>query len=225
MNQDPKASNDTTQVFHRVDEVGITFIDVLFALVVSRILAAATDASSLPAHAISHLLVAAALTTFSWVGYHNSANRPQYPIRFINLPFWQFLIDVLLVGDYWFVAATVEYVPEISARPNSPTSAQPEALGVFLAFILYALWDEVSRRIYASSRYADDTDGSEGSERLRRRRVTWVFSLMSTAVFVVTLVWMPRDGGKVVALDVALLLILAFYRIAKDWPAAKFKKS
>lgn len=222
MNQGPKVSTDTTEVFRRVDEVGITFIDVLFALVVSRILAAATDASSLPAPAISHLLVAAALTTFSWVGYHNSAHRPQYPIRFINLPFWQFLIDVLLVGDYWFVAATVEYVPEIPTRLNSPTSAQPEALGVFLAFVFYTLWDEVSRRIYSSSKYADDSDSSE---RLRRRRVTWVFALMSAAVFVVTLLWMPRDGGKVVALDVALLLVLSFYRVAKDWPAAKFKKS
>jgi hypothetical protein len=197
-------------------KVGITFVDVLFALVVGRILESATDAGSLPAPAVSHLLVATVLTVFSWIGYHNSTYRPQYPIRFINLPFWQFLIDILLVGLYWLAATTAEYIPE-GGRLNSPTSARSEVLIVTASFVLYAVWDEVSRRINRSPNYLDD---DESSERTRRRRVTWIFGLAVVAVLILTLLWQPRAGSAVVALDAVLIVLLLLYRIAKDWPAA-----
>lgn len=71
--------------------VGLSFIEVLFALVVARTLDPLVKYSSIPVVGWSHLAVAFVLAVTSWIGYHNSWNRPRYFIRFANLPLWQFV--------------------------------------------------------------------------------------------------------------------------------------
>src|SRR5688572_29913526 len=88
--------------------VGISFVDVLFALVIAKILDTAANWDALVAEGVGHVLVAFTLTVTSWIGYHNSLNRPRYFIRFANLPLIQFSIDVLLVVVYWFTASYVD---------------------------------------------------------------------------------------------------------------------
>lgn len=88
--------------------VGLSFIEVLFAIVVARALDPLADFPKLPGVGLSHLAVAGVLTIASWIGYHNSWNRPRYFIRFPNLPLGQFLVDAALVVTYWLTAVWAE---------------------------------------------------------------------------------------------------------------------
>lgn len=214
--------NDLTPQEHERESrphVGVSFVDVLFALVIGRILTQATDARSLPAPATAHLVVAVVLTICSWVGYHNSSFRPQERISFFNLAFWQFLVDIVLVGLYWLVATTAEYVPA-TGRPNGETSAVPETLGVAGSFALYVIWDQISRRINADPNSAPQ----EKPDYARRRRVSVVFLCMSAAVTIGVLLLKPTRPVPVISVDAALVVVLIMYRVAKDhtwsemWP-------
>src|SRR4051794_32415538 len=106
-----------------VDEsrIGITFVDVLFALVIGEILGPLRTYWTIPQAGWSHLAVALTLTLGSWVGYHSSANRPQYMISFFNWPTFQFLLDIGMVMTYWIAATSVETKGAItySALPES----------------------------------------------------------------------------------------------------------
>ncbi|WP_162795892.1 hypothetical protein [Nonomuraea lactucae] len=217
MNQ--AAQGGSNPQYSRIDDhkVGVTFIDVLFALVVGRMMESATDAEQLPSSAVAHLILAATVTLLSWVGYHNSVYRPQYEIKVFNYPFWQFVIDVLLVGLYWLMATTAEYKPQGDPW-NGPHSAEPEALTVFAIFALYVIWDEIGRRISNNPAYKDDTDTPD---RIRRRHVTWFFAIAVMGSLIVVLLMRPKTETAIILTDVALVVIVILYRVAKDWPKAK----
>jgi hypothetical protein len=93
-----------------------------------------------PAAGWSHLAVAVTLTLTSWIGYHNSKNRPRFVIAFVNLPFVQFTLDISMVVVYAFAVLTAEGVT--SGATESP-AVFPEAILVWIAFVLYVAWDEV----------------------------------------------------------------------------------
>ena len=67
------------------EKVGITFVDLLFALVVGEILTPLQRWWTIPATGWSHLAVALVLAVASWIGYHTSANRPRYSIKILKL--------------------------------------------------------------------------------------------------------------------------------------------
>src|SRR5438874_975008 len=113
--------------------VGITFVDVLFALVVARVLDPWANRSLITWPGAWQLGLAGAITVTSWVGYHTSANRPSYRIQFPNLPLFQFLIDISLVVAYWMTAATAE-VRSVSNEPLPRATALPETLFVMISF-------------------------------------------------------------------------------------------
>lgn len=71
--------------------VGLTFVDVLFALVMQQVIMPFAVAPRPPAAGVTQLVLAGVLTITSWIGYHSSWNRPRYFIRFPNLPLWQFV--------------------------------------------------------------------------------------------------------------------------------------
>jgi hypothetical protein len=136
-------------------KVGISFVDVLFALVVGEVLSPLRRWWTIPGPGWSHLVLAAVLVLTSWIGYHNSTNRPKYEIAFVNLPLWQFVLDISMVIAYWFTATSAE-LPEHSPVMDLPAprgSAVPEAILVAVCFLLYVLWDEVGRQIKKSSLY------------------------------------------------------------------------
>lgn len=191
--------------------VGITFVDVLFALVVGRILNLALTWQTLPATGIAHLSVAFVLTVASWIGYHNSWNRPRYFIRFANWPLAQFLIDICLVVVYWFTAG---YVDEARNSLGLESSAIPEANLVALSFGFYVLWDRVTFRMRKAGRYprlAVEYDAPE------RRKVTGLFALIVFLTMVyVTLLNPPATTFGIIAVDVWLVILLILYRVAKE---------
>lgn len=193
--------------------VGITFVDVLFALVVQRVLDDAAGASSVPAVAISHYVVAVVVTVFSWIGYHNSTYRPQHRIRFVNLPLLQFTIDIVLVGIYYYLAATAEAVSNQGIPLGKVADARPETGAVLAAFMLYVAWDELGRRINNGSLRPSST---ERDLRIYRRHVTRYFALLSLSLTIATFANSPMPGAAVIVVDYSLVLVLFAYRYFKD---------
>lgn len=194
--------------------VGITFIDVLFALVVGQVLQPLVAWDELPVAGFFHMAVAFVLTVASWIGYHNSFNRPHYYIGFFNLPLWQFTVDALLVIVYWLTASYIEgrYAFGSVEVVRSP-SARPEAVFVAMSFFLYVIWDGIAKRMRYSDRYKlfrEDLD------KPRRRTVTRVSFLLAAVVAVVG--WWVNPSGSlwIAAIDSVLILLLLGYRIAKE---------
>lgn len=190
--------------------VGLSFIEVLFALVVARALDPLADYSSIPGVGLSHLAVAFVLTVTSWIGYHNSWNRPRYFIRFANLPLWQFMIDVFLVVAYWFCAVSAEGTGTDLGRT---VSARPEALCVAVSFVLYCLWDWVGFAIRRSDLYPNSPPGRDVP---RRRQVTLVCA--AVAVLFGGVVWAvdPTSTRVIVGTDIVLIALLLAFRFTKE---------
>jgi len=198
---------------HQLDDklVGITFIDVLFALVIAQLLQPFAITRHVPLAGTAHLLVGGVVTIGSWIGYHNSLSRPHYVIRFVNLPLAQFLIDIALVVVYWLLAITAE-----GANPAIPraTSVVPEARYVAVAFLLYGAWDLVALRI---RRVEAAASAATGTDVPARRRVTYGFAVVSLLTWGL-LSWMdPRSTPIVIVADAWLIVVAVAYRIAKEW--------
>lgn len=192
----------------KVDEqsVGMSFVAVLFALVVAKVLEPFASFPDLSGPQVSHLLVAGVLTLTSWIGYHNSLNRPRYFIRFPNLPLLQFLLDIAMVVVYWLVASTAE------VRSGNPSS-RPEATLVLIAFFLYIAWDGVGYLIRRDERYQRRVLVMDSP---RRRAVTWWAA--GVAVLFVALAWSVGESARTAYLvDFGLVLLLVGFRLAKEW--------
>lgn len=196
-----------------VDErfVGLTFVEVLFALVIARVLEPFADVKSVPWVGRAQLLLAAVLTLASWVGYHNSRNRPRYFIRFPNLPLFQFLTDVLLVVVYWFTAVTSEgAVPGLHRVP----SARPEALLVTGAFALYVLWDWLGLRIRNDDRY--ERRRKDLDVPARRKVTQWCFFISLMTLLVVWFCDFSRTPW-VIGVDTWLIMLILLFRLWKEY--------
>jgi hypothetical protein len=173
---------------------------------------------TIPATGWSHLVVAFVLTIGSWIGYHTSANRPRYSIKFVNLPFAQFVLDIAMVIAYWLTAATAP-LPEHSTLRDLPAptaSAVPESVLVLAAFVLYVLWDRVSKIMQSKDYYinAQSKPWAPG-----RRKITVMCALGACLIAAVAGYANHNWRGQrswVIGLDVALILLLVGYRAAKE---------
>lgn len=195
-----------------IDEtrVGLSFIEVLFALVVARVLDPLADFSSIPGAGLSHLAVGFVLAVTSWIGYHNSWNRPRYFIRFANLPLWQFVIDVALVITYWFCVVSAEGT---GTGLGKSVSARPEALCVAISFVMYCLWDAVGHAIRQSDLYEKSPPSRDVP---RRRYVTWICAAASAVLAIVTWWVDPASKGSIIGIDLALVALVLIFRFAKE---------
>jgi len=190
--------------------VGLSFIEVLFALVVARALDPMANYSAIPGVGLSHLAVAFVLTVTSWIGYHNSWNRPRYFIRFANLPLWQFVIDVTLVITYWFCAVSAEGTGTGLGRT---ISARPEALCVAISFLMYCVWDAIGYAIRHSDLYEKSPPDHDVP---RRRYVTLVCAAVAVVVAAATWKIDPQSRTSIVAVDVGLVVLILVFRFAKE---------
>ena len=206
--------------------VGVTFVDVLFALVIGYALMPLATWWKITAVGWFDLSVAIILTLTSWIGYHNSVNRPRWVISFPNKPLAIFILDILMVVTYAysvFVANSV--TKEASPRPTP----LPEAVAVATSFFLYVIWDYVNLRIKRDARYEiawekARQDGTVKADFPRdtpaRRKVTiywWVVSLASV-LYAVHLNGITRlSRASVAASDVALIILIVSFRFAKEF--------
>lgn len=224
------------RVLHTVPELdkadkrsGATFVNILFGLVVTTAAisfstelvkwwAEAWDAVNKPR--LSHLLVAMALTVLSWIGYHQSQQYPPFLIKFLNIPFFQFVLDVSMVIVYYTAVAVAE-----GSHPALSEDALPEAILVLLVFLLYSAWDLLGFLLFRDPEYAKRLQTPRQPERRigRRRSVTLWFTL---AVGVLALViWRlnPNTPLSVTVADAAIIAILFLYRVAKQASDPKVK--
>jgi hypothetical protein len=189
---------------------GVTFVDVLFALVVGKILDTSVN-GALPLAAIGHLLVGAVLTIASWVGYHNSVNRVQYFLRFWNLPIVMFLIDILLVYIYWLVPVTTVHY-EVAGLSPQPEAFRSTAL-VTSAACLYVAWDFIALRMRKSDKYPARPEEQD----IPGRRYASMLLFGLTAAVLIVVCWKhPNSDTPVIAVDVVLILLLLGYRTLKE---------
>jgi hypothetical protein len=194
--------------------VGITFIDVLFALVVGKVLEPLVAWEKVSIVAYGHLIVAFMLTVLSWIGYHNSWNRPRYFISFANFPLLQFLVDASLVIVYWLAALQVEGVFDTpQGTITRMNSAQPEAYLVAVSFLLYTAWDWIVGVMRADPRYRIFVHDPEAT---KRRNVTIVCCAL--AVGFALLMWFidPQSDKGILMVDGVLVALLIGYRFAKE---------
>ena len=191
--------------------VGVTFVDVLFALVIAQVLTPFADTRALPWVGRVQLILAGFLTVASWIGYHNSWNRPKYFIRFPNWPLAQFLIDVLLVVVYFLCAITA---PGVQARTNPDRSIIAIIVLVALSFTLYAAWDWVSLQIRKGAGYALRT---EERDIPARRRVSYCFAILGWLFVVGVWYFKPDTSFPAISIEVSLIALIICYRFVKEY--------
>ncbi len=246
------------------DETGTLFVDILFALVVTQILSALLDPRKTTFLGGAHLTVAFALTILSWIGYHNSRSRVDARIRFPTFRwtdrrplhpsnrwryfgFFQFVLDVLMVGVYWMASITFErsaadkdFGRDLFWYWPSKPSAFPEALAVVLSFLLYILWDWIGRwesrdslKLAAeklsealSKTWTDQRTRARAFDRVRKAEATVerrsarrspTIVCFGVSLAVLLAAFHFRSGTAVFWLDVALIAILIAYRYSKEW--------
>lgn len=206
-----------------VSASGVSFIDILFALVVTVILdpvqswARNPDKNHLPAGTITHLVVALVLVLTSWIGYHNSANKPQFKIKFFNYELAKFSLDICMVVVYFLVA---------SVATRRPLGNRQEVVLVATAFTLYLLWDiagYAQRKPGSNYQAAWEVEraltpeiGQWKSRRPSRILVTALFLCLSLIVLWPAFAAPSGSFKSVVVLDGILIAILVGYRFTKD---------
>jgi hypothetical protein len=76
--------------------VGLSLIDLLFALVLSQVFIATNQVyDRITAAGWGQLIVATTLIVFSWIGYHNSRRGGNiWALGFFNRPLLQYVVDI-----------------------------------------------------------------------------------------------------------------------------------
>lgn len=192
------------------DEVGINFIDILFALVVGEALLALNRVLQMPAAGVSHLIFAGVLTITSWIGYHLSAHRYIGAISFnVRVPaglvhLAKFTLDVILVILYWVAVQTTEW--GFSDKGQSPSWRWSTAIATSV-FGIYVLWDLLAWRGQGDGR---------GSWINSRRVVSVMFFIIMLIVLEVAELWSPTSDYGVTFINIILIIVTILYRVAKD---------
>lgn len=194
------------------EKTGISFIDILFALVIGQVLLEVQWSSFYPVVTTRHvaMVVAAFVTIASWIGYNNSHNKPQYRIRFVNWPLIQFFIDILLVFFYWLMV--------VAAEDNGLDGSSPAVLArwLFAIFLLYVLWDFTSWRI---TKY-----GSPRVQNARHPRLRFVITIAFALFSAIAWIWASNVEMTTCTeyrIDLVLIGITLLFRIAKDLESRK----
>lgn len=186
--------------------VGITFVDVLFAIAMEKVFEPLAQPTQLNRAGIAQLALAASLTVTSWVGYHSSWNRPQWIIHFPNLPLIQFLIDVVLVTIYWLLAA---YYPH-----DGVSSTIAPVLMTVLTFALYAAWDWSTFLMRRDPRYW----GWNPRLDVPNRRWVTAVCLFVSVMFVIVVSQHHLKGSNATTVICYMLIgLVVTYRFAKDF--------
>ncbi len=212
---------------------GATFVNIMFGLVVTqaavRLAVELVDswtlgADSLQETRVAHLLVAMTLTVLSWIGYHQSQQYPPFLIKFVNIPFFQFFLEVSIVVVYYMVVAVAENSDIGAGVPISP-SAWHETVLILGVFLLYAAWDGLGYLLFRDPYYARALKKPRKPERGfgARRRVTIVFLGIMALLTLVVGLWSPSAPEAVIAVDGVLICVLFAYRLSKQAFHSKVK--
>ena len=215
---------------------GITFVDILFALAVGLVLAPfapwaiSHKEHSIPGPVLANLGVALILILTSFIGYHNSENRPRFKVRFVNISLWKFVLDIAMVILYFLFAAYASVDPPKTKRL---------CLFLLLVAVLYLLWDLAGwyekwkpgyKAAWSAAQHNDQRPDivTDWVPTDRWRIVPTLLLAIASAVLllVVTLTVRPTNTDLYL-LDGLMVCVLVAYRIAKDnmdWIKAHIRK-
>lgn len=202
-------------------DVGISFVDILFALVVGQALMALNRVGAMPAAGRSHLIFASVLTITSWIGYHRSAHRYAGDIGFDifdpvqRVALAKLLLDIILVVLYWVAVQTTEW--GFSGDHQSPSWGWSTGIAT-ASFCIYVLWDYLS--------WIAPRDGPRGLWRSPRRLASVFAAICSIVILLIAASLDPRTNIGVTVINCILILLAVGYRILKDtWGAAAQKSA
>jgi hypothetical protein len=213
--------------------VGLNLVNVVYGVVLAGVfIPTSIDYRNVPAAQWSQLILAATAIVLSWIGYYN--NRGEYKVwraRFLNIPFFQYLISVLILAGYWGLILSAEGFQS----ETGTTSALPEALIMLTVFALYFLWDILEFCVQSSEKYVAVMTRVYTEEREKQSQGTVLYSpddlkKRTRARGVVTLIFVgfligvvlvfwqtnPDSTRLVVAIDGLGVLMLLVYRILQE---------
>jgi hypothetical protein len=209
--------------------VGVTFVDVLFALVVGYMLTPLATWWKIPLSGWGDLGVAAVLTLTSWIGYHNSSSNPKWVISFPNLPLLVFIVDISMVVTYAF---SVFVATSVTSGASQTPQMLPEAVIVAVSFLLYCFWDWVNLAIKGAEPYEKawaqaTVDGVLKKSDVfppdcRERRMVTIFCFFIAAVAAAVAYVYDNHLARpsqmsVVTFDLVLVALLILFRLAKEF--------
>lgn len=190
-------------------QLHLTFIEMLFALAIGQVAIGFSELiyyqstsnqtlwAVIPAY--SHLLLAAAVISTSWVGWRISVYSGSDIKSVFSLDYIELLIDVTLVIMYFALARAVE-IPDPYSASFCP-DASFEAYAVAIIISTYVLWDVVSCR--------------SKLEKLHKR----LWASISCTIISWLLVWSDIGGsGTVWAVllgDCSLMALILTFRAMK----------
>jgi hypothetical protein len=193
-------------------DTGLRFTDILFGFVISQIFLRLQQWSSLSEFSRMQLVCSTALVLGSWIGFRRSLNRPDYELKFFNLPLLRFLLDQMMLILYFRVATLTPLDPDKSVDVTQVTHDTLKAL-VFV-FVLYFLWDLAGQAMaLPRNRYPTGKKYPKSKRDLTGLSITFAF-LLATLAF-----WHIADSIENVnetALMIASTGVLVAYRWVKD---------
>jgi hypothetical protein len=204
---------DTATPADGSESVGLSFVDLLYAVPVGVLATRLSDVSLDRVTASGWADTAVALTaiTLGWIGHHSNRNRvPECARRrdrdspFTTARFLQFVVEILIIGAYFGLAGNVL---------RAPLSDVDRAGLIFVTFVLYLIWDGFDIHIAHHC-----TKGAVWHRRAKRgARVTAVFAGVFAVVWLVVpaVIDLSRPHSTV-AFDVALILLLYAYRAVQE---------
>lgn len=213
--------------------IGVSFVDILFALAVGQVFAPVAEWAQDPAKhplafaSFSHLVVALTMTITSWIGYHASANKPRFKPHFFNVELVKLTLDITMVAVYFVLAANAVRIP---------VESRHETVLVFIAFSLYFVWDLASayqKRVALDNVYRKEWEKVRADKHRIDVTTAWVptnwgrvgatFVALLASMLLARVTWTysgPSTASRTIATDVALLVILIGYRMLKELGAS-----
>ncbi|SRR6266478_2077513 len=197
------------------------FVGMMFAITIGEVglQAAALVQAGHVAHflpAYGHLLLATTVVAASWVGWSvSSAPGARLDVRGVFQ--WEFivlLLDVSLVITYFILVRTVDFGKESSPRIEPASTV---AGWVFLIFLLYLLWDVITKVVI----YLKKPDG----HWLRLHGSRMIPTIV--CLILARIVWRQVEGADLphlLSADFALLWLVLLFRSLKDLVSGSFPR-
>jgi hypothetical protein len=210
--EQPQASVDGTP-----DSVGLSFVDLLYALPVADIALRVgnTDLKGVTASGWTDTAVALTAITLGWVGHHNNRVRlspeekhRRRQTRFWDLRFPQFVVEVLIIVAYF----------ALGARPALSNATAPTVLWkaewLTVLFALYLVWDHLDISIARGHLPAEEDWYNHARTG---RNVTFGFFVVLVIVLIVESMGSDRPHS-VVLFDLLAIVFLYLYRVTQEHP-------
>ena len=210
-------------------KVHLTFVEFLFSLAAAEIAMRFATVCDTGADWWSwnflalncHLLMSLILIAASYLGWQKSEISHRDTSKITSLVSWEFLemlLDVILVTIY-FILVHLSEIPTLAAdappgsMPTIAVSLIPEAVCVPCVFVLYLIWDVISK---LPSRIDRKTGKPFGPGRLfRRGRISFILATMSVTMSAVF--WdRSATAQDVIAFDIAVIGLVVLFRELKE---------